>query len=136
MKPIAIGCLSTIGVLVLICSGIVFMPSRARRSLPWNAADVHEHYEDARLGSDFVRCLKAKIAKSDFDDYANRLELTEAYDRVRHANLNMDWNLCSQPWWNPPDTLDGVRFQPTNGEDVFAMAAWHKGYVYFVVFSW
>ncbi len=58
MKRAAVGCLSTLCVLVLLCSGLLLMPSWARRSLPWNATDIREHYEDARFGSDFKRFLK------------------------------------------------------------------------------
>jgi hypothetical protein len=123
-------------VLALVCAGIAFMPSLARRSLPWNATDIHEYYKEARFGSDFVRCLKARIDKEDFDAYAKRLGLTETYDRDKHADLHMQWNMCREAWWDPPNTLDGVRFEPTNGESFFAMAAWREGYVYFVVFSW
>ena len=112
------------------------MPSWARRSLPWNATDIHEHYEDARFGSDFKRCLKAKIDEEDFDGFATRLHLTEEYDPNRHADLSMHWGSCDEPWWDPPNTLDGVRFKPTNGDNFYAMAAWHEGYVYFYVFSW
>ena len=136
MKRATVGCLSTLGVLVLLCSGLLMMPSWARRSLPWDSTDIHEHYKDARFGSDFKRCLKAKIDEGDFDAYATRLKLTEEYDPDRHADLNMNWGSCDEPWWDPPKTLDGVRFQPTNGDNFYAMAAWYEGYVYFYVFSW
>lgn len=112
------------------------MPSWARRSLPWNATDIHEHYEDARFGADFKRCLKAKIDEQDFDAFATRLELTETYDLTRQSDLNMHWGTCDEPWWDPPETLDGVRFRPINADNFHAMAAWHEGYVYFYVFSW
>lgn len=136
MKRIAIGCFTTIGLVVLVCSGIAFRPSLARRSLPSNATDVHEHYEDARFGSNFVRCLKAKIERNDFDEFATTLKLTEMYDATLHSDLGMNWGLCDEPWWTPPDSLDGVRFQRANGESCFAMASWHEGYVYFAVFAW
>ena len=128
--------MSTLGVLVLLCSGLLIMPSWARRSLPWNSTGIHEHYEDARFGTDFKRCLKAKIDEEDFDAFATRLQLTEEYDPIRHADLSMHWGSCDEPWWDPPNSLDGVRFQPTNGDNFYAMAAWHEGYVYFYVFSW
>ena len=112
------------------------IPSRARRSLPWNSTDIREHYKDTRFGSDFERCLKAKIDEKDFVAFATRLKLTEKYDATRQADLGMHWGSCDESWWDPPNTLDEVRFQPTNGGNFYAMAAWHNGYVYLYVFSW
>ena len=112
------------------------MPSFARRSLPWNATEIRELYHDARFGSDFLRCLKAKIDRDDFDAYAKRLNLSETYDPKLHADLVMSWNGCDEPWWNPPKTRDGVRFETANGANFYAMALWHEGHVYFKVFSW
>lgn len=114
----------------------MLMPSWARRSLPWNATEIHEYYSDSRFGSDFVRLLKAKIDREDFEAYAERLKMSEVYDPEQHTHLLGSWYGCDEPWWDPPTSLDGVRFEPANGRNYYAMATWHEGYVYVKVFSW
>ncbi|AMV33687.1 hypothetical protein VN12_16280 [Pirellula sp. SH-Sr6A] len=136
MKRRNVGCLITLGAILFVFAGFWMVPSRARRSLPWNATDIHEFYEAARFGSDFKRCLKAKMEERDFDAYATRLMLTEIYDPGRHADLGIHWGHCEESWWDPPESLAGVRFESSKGEEYFAIADWQEGYVYFYVLSW
>ena len=121
--------------MLLACGGLLMMPSRARRALPWGAADIREHYSDSRFGSDFQRCLRARIDEPDFDAYAERLDLTRSYG-AKGSDLPLSWTSCDENWWNPPDSLIGARFEHENGNDNYAMAAFHDGHVYFVAYGW
>ena len=121
--------------MVLSCGGLLLIPSRARRALPWGASDIREYYTDSRFGSDFQRCLRARIDESDFDAFADRLDLLRTYTKD-DSDLPLNWTACDEPWWTPPDSLLGARFQHTDGDDYFALAKYHDGYVYFVAFGW
>ena len=121
--------------MLLACGGLYVMPSRPRRALPWGATDIQEQDSDSRVGSDFQRCLRARIAESDFDGYAERLALTHTYS-TEDSDLPLSWTSCNELWWNPPDSLTGARFEHENGDVYFAMAAFHNEYVYFVAFGW
>jgi len=136
MKRVRLGCLIVTGVVLISCAGLFLTPSRARRALPRGASDIQEYYEDARFGSDFQRCLRARIDESDFDSFATRLDLNRVYSKPEHADLPLGWCGCTEPWWNPPDSLEGVRFEHNDGDNYFAMAKYHNGFVYFVAFSW
>ena len=107
MKRLRIGCLTVATLFVLACAGLFLTPSHARRRLPWEATDVHEHYEDARFGHDFVRCLKARVSHEGFLVFARRLNLTEQYSPEKHRWLH-SWSVRTEPWWNPPPSLEGA----------------------------
>ena len=77
----------------------------------------------------------ARIEKSDFDTFADRLDLVRTYSSS-DAKLELHWTRCGEPWWNPPNSLLGARFEHTNGHDYYAMAKYHEGYVYFVALGW
>ena len=130
------GCFAILLVPIVFVAVVLMLPSRARRSLPWNATEIQEHYSDARFGSDFTRCLKAKINENEFNGYADRLDLTETFHRgdTRHSRIH--WPNCSERWWTPPKSLDGAKIQLLPDPNYFAVAKYHDGYVYFGVFSW
>lgn len=130
------GCLTILLIPIIIVGTLMLLPSRARRSLPWNATEIQEYYSDSRFGSDFVRCLKAKINEDDFTDYARKLELTEIFDEHNARHDRVHWPNCSESWWTPPKSLDGARIQLLSDPNYFAVAKYHEGYVYFGVFSW
>ncbi|QDT01881.1 hypothetical protein K227x_02500 [Rubripirellula lacrimiformis] len=119
--------------MLLVCSGRFIMLSRARRALPWTATGVQEHYQDSRFGSDFQRCLRARINESDFDAFAKRLDLTRTYG-ADDESLPISWTACDATWWTPPRSLVGARFE--HDGDYYAMAAFHDGHVYFVAMGW
>ena len=114
------------------CLAWIMGPSRARGALPWNASEINEHYDG--IASDFIRLLRAKINEDDFDAYADELGLTEYNSITPHPNLC--WPGCPEPWWDPPSSMQSVRYEPIEREDYSVMAAYNDGYVYFAVTSW
>ena len=97
------------------------MPSRARRCLPWNATEIQEHYSDSRFGSDFTRCLRAKIKESDFYAYAIGLTRKQSDGDVIQIGLmreqistflsydkNPSGNLVVAEWGLEISWLDGA----------------------------
>ena len=114
------------------CLAWIMGPSRARGALPWNATEINEHYDG--IASDFARLLRAKIDEDDFDSYATSLGLTEHY--ANSPVPNMSWPRCSESWWNPPASMQNVRYEPIEREDYSVMAAYSDGYVYFAATSW
>ena len=107
-------------------------PSRARGALPWSATEINEHYDG--LASNFTRLLRAEIDEDDFDSCATSLGLTEHY--ANSPVPNMSWPRCSESWWNPPASMQNVRYEPIEREDYSVMAAYSDGYVYFAATSW
>src|SRR5690349_8229923 len=82
-----------------------------RRALPATATDVHEaSWEDGFL-PDYQYCLKARIARAEFDAYARRFGLTPATPgRVYEDDEDWSGLDClpgSESWWHPPPTRDG-----------------------------
>lgn len=134
MKRLRLGCLILTGLIVLSCAGLLLMPSRARRALPWSASDIREYYWGQEFGSDYHRCLRARIDESDFDAFTDRLNLDRTYTEDV-AGLPLGWVGCDEPWWTPPDSLLGARFEHRERDGYFAMAKYHNGYVYFVAFQ-
>ena len=114
------------------CLAWALGPSRVRSALPWNATEIEEHYDG--LASDFIRILRARIDEDDFDSYAQRLGLTEKY--AENPATNIHWPTCDQPWWNPPDSLDNVRYEPIELDDYLVIATYHDRHVYFAAMSW
>ena len=102
------------------CLAWALGPSRVRSALPWNATEIEEHYDG--LASDFIRILRARIDEDDFDSYAQRLGLTEKY--AENPATNIHWPTCDQPWWNPPDSLDNVRYEPIELDDYLVIATY------------
>ena len=136
MKRIYVGCLALIVVLVLACAGLLLMPSAARRALPWNATDIHEYYSDARFGSDYMRCLKARVTHEGFLEFARRLKLNDKHDPENHRHELVSWPGCAEPWWDPSPSLEGALFEYTTDKTYYAVAKYENGYVYFTAFSW
>ena len=136
MKRIHVGFLALIGVLVLACTGLVLMPSTARRALPWEATDIHEFYSDARFGADHKRCLKARVTHDGFLEFARRLKLTEKYDRMKPRDEPVSWPGCVEPWWDASASLEGALFEDALDTNYYAVAKYENGYVYFVAFRW
>jgi hypothetical protein len=132
MKCLRIGCLYAATLVMLVCLALFLMPSAARRALPSDATEVHEHYRDARFGSDYVRCLKARVSRDGFVEFARRLNLTEEYVSEKHCRLELSWHACNEPWWNPPASLEGALFEPGSDKTECAMAKYENGYLYFV----
>lgn len=130
------GCGAFISIPLALVAFVIFMPSLARRSLPWNATEIREHYSDARFGSDFTRCLRAKIEQADFIAYSNRLGLSESYDAKNPKHARVHWPSCSETWWTHPASLDGARMQLLSDPNYIALAKYADGYVYLGVFSW
>jgi hypothetical protein len=129
-------CGALILITMVLVAFVLFLPSFARRSLPWNASEIREHYSDARFGSDFTRCLRAKIGQADFIAYADRLDLLEPYDAQNPKHAKVRWPSCSETWWTPPPSLDGARIQLLRDPNYYALAKYEDGYVYFGVISW
>ncbi len=131
-----IGCGALLLIPLAFFGVALLMPSLARRSLPWNATEIREHYSYARFGSDFTRCLRARIDESEFTAYANRLDLTEPYDAQNPSHARVHWPSCSETWWTPPKSLNGARIQLLPDPNYLALAIYDDGFVYFGVFSW
>ncbi len=136
MKRIGIGCSVLLVLVILSCTGLLLMPSRARRALPWSATDIRENYSSARFGADYSRCLRARISESDFPAYAARLNLDRVYSYADHAELPLSWSWCDEPWWNPPASLEGARFEYDPDHNCHAIAKYENGYVDFDAFAW
>ncbi len=115
--------------------GFILGPSRARTALPWGATDVNEFYQDYGILPDFVRVLRARIDSDDFDGYARRLGLNRNYSTDRSPAIQWPRN-CNQDWWNPPESLENARYQYSDGDEYFAVAVYHEGFVYFAASSW
>ena len=130
------GCLAVVAVFLVAICLFLAAPSWARRSLPWNATEIKEYYADTRFGSDFTRCLKAKINAADFPAFADRLNLTRTYNDKKDRMVNVQWPSCPEPWWDPPASIDGARIELLPDPNYYALAKYHEGYVYFAVFSW
>lgn len=134
MKRLAIFAALPLTLILLLCAGLFFWPSRARQALPAGATDVREYYEDSRFGADFQRCLRAKIDRADFAAFADRLGLDRTYTSA-DDDLGLNWTVCNEPWWTPPELLIGARFEYQEGGAYFAMAQYSDGDVYFVAFG-
>ncbi|MGB6041788.1 MAG: hypothetical protein WBF93_01410 [Pirellulales bacterium] len=137
MKRFGIACLVISCLFGLAVAWHFFTASLARRSLPWGATEIHEHYSDSGFPHyDFHRYLKARITETEFKAYAAKLNLSRIYSTEKHADLSPRWGSLDEPWWTPPASLDGAYFDHIDGDDYFAMAKYDNGYVYFVAMSW
>jgi len=134
-KQIAVGFSTAFILFVLLCAVLLLRPSLARRSLPWGASDIHEHYVDSRFGSDFERCLRASTTERGFREYAARLGLDRVYSEAEHHNLGLLWPSCDEPWWDPPESMEGALFRQDD-EDYFVLAKYEDGRVYFAAVCW
>ena len=126
-----------LALVLLVCGAVGLWLYRAgqwgfRRELPWSASDVHEAvWEDGFL-PDYVYCLKARITRAEFDEYARDLSLTpDLPGRVYEDDENWSSLECPpgvHPWWTPPPRRDGWLI--AQGGDTWTTAAYHDGYLY------
>ena len=74
---------------------------------------------------------RISMSESEFQQFALDKELNQVYCEAEHHSLLQSWPPCGQPWWNPPESLDGARF--SRNEQEFAIAKYDDGYVYRVI---
>lgn len=112
-------------------------PSVVRRALPAAATDVQEYYSDDGFHGDFVRCLQARMPRSEMPKFASRLGLTERYSSSKDSKLPLSFSFeNASSWWQPPDRLAGAYFKCDPHEDKFYAATYQNGQVYFLASAW
>ena len=132
--PVVSG-LSLIAILYLLDT---FMPSAARRALPKSATDIQEYYSDSWNG-DFVRLIKARLPKDDYEEYAKALDLSTRFDESTHADIRsmIDIGAGDAPaWWDPPPSSSTTYFDHVRGDDYVKTLKYSNGTVYLFIGSW
>lgn len=136
------GCLAPTAFVILLILGCMLVdevvPSQARRALPGSASDVQEYYSDSWNG-DFIRLIKAKLPRKDYEEYARVLGLTERFDPIKHAEIKSMIGIGAgdaPDWWNPPMTRDTTFFEHVKGDDNVRALNYSNGSVFYLMTSW
>lgn len=134
--------LAVLTIMVLLCTGLIRIPSPERRALPWFASNVHEFRWNGGINGDYSSCLKARISQTEFRTFVDRLGLDRVYSEKDHSELNVFWvgpemGADSQAdWWDPPTSLEGSHFKHVIRDEYFEIAKYHNGHVYSSVLQW
>lgn len=137
------GCLTPVVFVAILIAGAIIVdkivPSKARRALPYSAAEVQEYYSSAGFTGDFTHVLKARLPERDFSQYAKNLGLTEKYDPRKYGSAydHLKTSVGDVPdWWDEPMELDNCYFQLLPGKEFVERIKWKDGWVYFLAVAW
>ncbi len=117
----------------------VLIPSKARRALPESASHIQEYFSGG-WNSDFLRLIKAKLPKEDYEKYAESLGLTKHFDESKNgkklrALLNMLFG-GDQDWWDPPDASKTTYYDYVKERDYIEALKYSNGTIYYFATSW
>lgn len=134
MAVVNLSLFALFSVLLSACSS-----STRPSALPPSATEVQEHHSAS--GSDYVMCVRAKLPESDLAVYANNLHLSERFDPVKHATLDLEsvLNMGADgmpSWWTPPLASSTTYYSYTDGREALQVLKYSNGYAYYLSMSW
>jgi hypothetical protein len=138
--PVKYGCLGPILMLgLLVIGGCIydkFAPSQARKALPTSASEIQEYHHE--IGFDFCRCLKAKLPKEDFANYAENLGLKKDYATGQSTSdpVAIQLNDHFPAWFDAPGVNTATTVKYNNGAAWVAVVQYKEPYVYYFIFDW
>ena len=113
--------------------------SYMRQQLPPGVSEIKEYYRDTGLSGDYIRLLKARGNKEDYEQLAKNLELTQKFSEALNRD---DVYVEDRPIDNPPNWWD----EPINGKDFYfnidlekeyqMRLKWKDGWIYVATISW
>jgi hypothetical protein len=121
-----------LGLLILPNLLVRVIPSKAMRSLPESATDIHEEY-DGCVCYDFSRILQAKLAKVDYLKFIENYGGLTKYDKEVHGDdilIKINCGHGQAPdWWTENNrNVDEGYFLPEAG-DYFVSVKYIDGYL-------
>ena len=113
--------------------------SYVKSLLPETATEIKEHYEDRGLSGDFIRLLKAKVTKEEFENYALKLKLTEKYSEYLKKDLNhkgFSRGANYPDWWDEPEDSIDFYFIKDLNKEFHRRLKWKNGWLYLATEAW
>lgn len=108
---------------VLICLAgvcLYFSRPKERRALPLSAIGLHELVTHAPPDQEIYR-LRARLTRSQYDQYVERLGLNEAQTEELLENEHWDWEGPGRPsWWQPKSDLRQVHARVASNSETHA----------------
>jgi len=113
----------------------LFALHSARAALPTSAEDIHEfHSSYAGVTMDYVYLLKARITENEFQEFVNRMKLSNLEDGRGSRREKSYWGGhadLGEAWWNPTESIAGAYHDNTAKGSLVVLAKYEHGYLYF-----
>ncbi len=130
LATVVLALVAGFGVGASVIISIVCAKSPLRAALPHSSRDVHEDVVD--FVPDYVRFLKARMSRSDFDGFVGNLDLTAIAERQPGRRdavwISWGWEGIEPSWWDCSEDIEGTYWK-VEGRD-FVLAKYEKGWAY------
>jgi hypothetical protein len=113
--------------------------SYARKLLPKGVTEIKEYYRDTGFSGDFIRLLKAKSSKEDYEVLATKLKLTEKFtDYVKTRKIMIRKRSIVNPpeWWDEPMDSNDYYFIKDISKEYEQRLKWKDGWLYLATEAW
>ena len=107
--------------------------------LPEGLTEVKEYYRDTGLSGDYIRLLKAKASKEDYETLAQKLKLTQKYSEyLKTRKINIRKRAIHNPpdWWDEPMESHDFYFIKDFNKEYERRLKWKDGWLYFATEAW